>query len=142
MISKSLCNYKWSPSQSRDEKCLQGNVPLGCILQEVLNEASLRFLEHFEKPCHSLDFSVSFCGLSTLAFYAMLLKEGVSSPDCKPWDRRTEARNPRATQSVRESDNSNKSLVACRIPTATAENISVAPHKSTSQFNINVKPKE
>lgn len=132
MTLNSLCNYKWSPRQSRDEKCLQGNAPRGRILQEALNEASLQFLEHFAKPCHSQDFSVSYCGLSTLAFYAMLSKEGVCSPDCKPWARKT--------QSVKESDNSKEPLAAYRIATTT-ETMSVDSHKNTSQFNITVKPK-
>lgn len=104
----------------------------GRILREELNEASLQFLEHFAKPCHSQDFSVSYCGLSTLAFYAMLSKEGVSSPDCKPTERRT--------QTVRESDNSKEPLAARRIATTT-ETTSVASHKNTSQCNTTVKPR-
>lgn len=141
MIFNSLCNFKWSPRKSRNEKFGQENAPLGHFLQEAINEASVQFLDLFAKLCHSLDFSVSNCGLSTLAFYAMLSKEGLSSSEHEPWVRRTETRDPRATQSVRESDNSNKPLAACRRAITATETTFVASHKNISQFNIIVKPK-
>lgn len=72
------------------------------IFCSILREAWLQFLEHFEKQYHSLDFSVSYCGLSAHAFHAMLMKERPTQTD-KPWARRIDIGNSKAAQSVRES---------------------------------------